>query len=135
MTTRKTILVLGMRKAPEGAPDNVRREGMNQAELRANLTAQLDKAKDKGYELELKQFGEEDIGTTALRWTKEKLSSQHWDGVILGYGIRGTPDLTVFFEGAVNAAREITPKTRMGFNTKPQDLHETAIRMFDALKN
>lgn len=133
--TFKTILVLGMGRAPEGAPENVRSQGTDPHELRANLEAQLDQAKDKGYELDLKQFREEDVGTTALKWTEDRLRSQHWDGVIFGYGIRGTPSLTVFLENAVNAAREITPTTKMGFNTKPQDLYETAIRMFDGPKD
>ena len=130
MPAGKTILVLGLGRAPEGAPDNVRSQGPDPVKLRAVLGAQLEQAKEKGYDLDLKQFEEEDIGTTALKWTEDKLRSKNWDGVIFGYGIRGTPSVTVFLENIVNAAREITPETKMGFNTKPQDLYETAIRMF-----
>lgn len=60
---------------------------------------------------------------------KALLKEKSWDGYLVGFGVRGDPSLTAVFEDLINAGREIRPETRMGFNTNPLDLLETAKRI------
>ena len=129
MTTRKTVLVIGLTNAPSGAPAEIVTEGGAIDELRERLVSQVRQAHDAGYDLEMKQFRPEDLETTAPEWVKERLGSQHWDGLIVGFGVRGIPACTEFFEEVINAARTITPGTKLGFNTKPDDVLEAVKRL------
>jgi hypothetical protein len=55
-------------------------------------------------------------------------------GVVLGFGVRGNPDLTVFFEETVQAVREHAPQARLIFNTRPDDSLQAIQRSFPQVK-
>lgn len=57
---------------------------------------------------------------------------QQWDGVVIGFGIRGNPSLTVLFEKIVNTCVQEFNISRFGFNSKPGDTAEAVIRGFSA---
>lgn len=59
----------------------------------------------------------------------EALKSKKWDGVIIGYGVRGNPALNEFFEGLVNVVREYAPQAKIGFNTSPESTLASAKRI------
>ncbi|MCJ1325031.1 hypothetical protein MMC10_001693 [Thelotrema lepadinum] len=130
MTTPKSILVIGLTVAHAAASDEIRNEGKTAEVLREKIQASLKKCQDAGYEVNPKQFPSNSLSTTALPECKELLGSKKWDGVIIGFGIRGVPECTEFFEKLVNAAREIVPGAPFGFNTRPDDLYECLLRNF-----
>lgn len=70
--------------------------------------------------------------TTLLEALKER--QPHWDGIVLGFGVRGNPEMTVWFEEIVNAVREKSPKTKFLFNTSPDSTLEAAKRNFPLSK-
>lgn len=57
------------------------------------------------------------------------LKSKKWDGVIIGFGVKGNPELNEFFEGLVNAVREYAPQAKIGFNTSPDSTVAAAKRI------
>lgn len=65
-------------------------------------------------------------GVTAWR---DILQSKKWDGVIIGFGVKGNPELNEFFEGLVNAVREWAPQAKIGFNTSPDSTVAAARRI------
>lgn len=85
-----------------------------------------------GYEFKAHFFGPQDLqpatdissdGSSSLVFVSpvvEVLKANKWDVVVIGFGIRGNPKLTVFFEGLVDAVREWAPQARSGFNDGPE---------------
>ena len=130
MTTRKSILVIGLAVAHPSASDQIRDQGKTPELLREKIQASINKCQDAGYEVIAKQFSPKSLSSTALPEAKKLLGSQEWDGFIVGFGIRGVPECTEFFERLVNAAREILPGTPLGFNTRPDDIYECVMRNF-----
>lgn len=62
--------------------------------------------------------------------TKQKLNSQQWDCVNIGYGVRGLIELTPLFEGLINAVLELTPVPKMVFAVKPDGASEAVKRLY-----
>lgn len=58
----------------------------------------------------------------------DALKSRHWDGVIIGFGVRGNPKLTVYFEMLVNMVVEHSPGTKLLFNSSPDSTLDAAKR-------
>ena len=59
-----------------------------------------------------------------------QLREKKYDGVIIGFGVRGTPELTGFFEEAVNAIKEALPTARLLFNSSPPSTLDAVKRNF-----
>ena len=117
----KNILAIGLSSPPPGAD-------ISTEELRSKISAQIDEARDYGFQVDMIMFEPEDF-PTALEQLKEKLKSKP-DGFIVGMGLRAVAKFTEIFEDCVNACREISPGTRMGFNTRSSDMVECMKRNF-----
>ena len=123
----KRILVIGLAGHAPGSikpPPAAQPKGSFRKMLQETVTS----AKEYGLALEMMQV-KASAFPSALNDIKAKLQSQP-HGLLIGNGIRGTAEYTVFFEDLVNACREITPGTRMGFNTSPGDILESCLRNF-----
>ncbi|KAI0087086.1 hypothetical protein BDY19DRAFT_893607 [Irpex rosettiformis] len=59
----------------------------------------------------------------------DAITSRKWDVIIIGFGVRGTPDFTVFFEWLVNEIKEKAPQTKIGFNHSPESTLDAAKRL------
>jgi hypothetical protein len=59
----------------------------------------------------------------------EVISSRQWDAVIIGFGLRGFPQYTVFFEWLVNEIKNKAPGTKIGFNSSPESTLDAAKRL------
>ncbi|KAI0821198.1 hypothetical protein BC629DRAFT_1459142 [Irpex lacteus] len=59
----------------------------------------------------------------------DALTSRKWDAVIIGFGVRGNPEHTVFFEWLVNAVKEKAPQAKIGFNVDPESTLDCAKRL------
>lgn len=119
---RKSILVAGLgRFVPAGqfpSGQNVQR-----------AEEDMKRASERGFDCTEIHLNPKDL-TNTLDMVKETLRSKHWDGFVIGYGVRGMKEYTELFEGAVNASREITPGTKFMFSTAPDGIVEAIERVF-----
>ena len=70
---------------------------------------------------------------TNLKQLRKELQSRAWDGVLLGWCVRGHAEFTVLFEDVVNLVVEEVrekPETRLMFITGPSNLVEGTLRSF-----
>lgn len=77
-------------------------------------------------------FDGEDV-PGALALLKEALAGHPWDGVLVGWCIRGKPEHTVIFEDVMALCTEVTrvrPETKIFFCTGPDNLVEATLRNF-----
>ena len=114
MATQRSVLSMGITAPPE---------------LQAKLEASTKQALEAGYDFEMIQFDVANLSSEQGR-IKEKLLSKRWDGVIVGFGVRGNPELTGIFETLVNTASEILPGIRFGFASSPDDVFPCVVRNF-----
>ncbi len=125
----RRILVLGLAGHAPGAPKMGAAAKLPRGQFRRNLEATKSKAKENGLELEIIQ-AKATAFSAALTDIRSKLATKP-DGFMVGNGIRGTAEYTVFFEDLVNASTEISPQTRLMFNTSPDDILECCLRNFE----
>ena len=122
---RKSILVAGLGRYGPATSSSVNIE---------KAQADLSKAKMNGFDCSLSEVNPDDVSGT-LAMVKETLRSKQWDGFVIGYGVRGLKEYTVLFEEIVNAAREITPGTKLIFSNAPDGVFEAIRRAFpDAIE-
>lgn len=126
--TTKRILVIGLSGHAPGQQRITMGAKQPKGQFRKMLQDTVAEAKTSGLELDVMQV-KASAFSAGLKDIKERLQSKP-DGVVIGNGIRGTVEYTVFFEDVVNACREITPTTRMAFNTSPSDILECCLRNF-----
>lgn len=69
------------------------------------------------------------IGPGQITTLVELLKTQSWDGVVVGFGIRGIPEMTIFFEEIVNTVRTHAPSTKLLFNSTPETIIDAARRV------
>lgn len=126
MTEVKRILVIGLAGHARGTSAT---SMMPSGTFRGKIKQQVAEAKRLGFELDIIQVKPSDFNTK-VRSIKEHLK-QKPHGCMIGNGIRGTGTIeyTKFFEALVNACREITPGTKLLFNTSPLDIAETCKRL------
>ncbi|KAG8847296.1 hypothetical protein FRB96_001630 [Tulasnella sp. 330] len=92
--------------------------------VRMGLDKTAADCKGAGYDyVELLITPEEDFN----RLIKE-LKGRQWDGVLIGFGVRGNPRVTEFFEKVVNAVAEHAPGAKFIFNHSPDSSLEGARR-------
>lgn len=125
--TMKRVLVVGLAGKSPGSSAKPS-EGLPKGGFRKMLQNTIAEAQKHGLELEMIQV-KPSAFQSGLHDLKLRLESKP-DGLLVGNGIRGTADYTVFFEDLVNASREITPSTRLAFNTSPSDILECCFRNF-----
>ncbi|KAK9900849.1 hypothetical protein P389DRAFT_193098 [Cystobasidium minutum MCA 4210] len=50
-----------------------------------------------------------------------RLKEKHWHGLIIGMGVRASPQLTPYLEEIIETTHNVSPKTKILFNTSPKD--------------
>lgn len=63
----------------------------------------------------------------------ERLRARRWDGVIVGAGIVGTPQLAHFMEQIVDVARSAAPQAKIMFIHGVEDVRPALRRWFPAV--
>jgi hypothetical protein len=123
-TTRKSILVLSVSQYLTSVPisEGIRADWGN--EKARNITDLFDNV---GFDLDPK-----DVPST-LKALKHELEGRSWDGIILGWCIRGHVEFTLMFEEIVAMCCEViksAPQTKLLFSTGPNNLVATVSRNF-----
>lgn len=102
-------------------------ESIPDADLRQKIRLDLERVEQDmtsaGYDYK-GFFGHPDTG--GLQPFTDILKSRKWDVVIVGFGVRGNPNHTVFFEWLVNEIRERVPEAKLGFNWEPGNTIDSA---------
>ncbi|KAJ9604363.1 hypothetical protein H2200_011197 [Cladophialophora chaetospira] len=114
MAAQKSILSMGITVPPE---------------LQGKIDAFANRALEAGYDIELLQFDPDNFAPYQKR-IEEKLGSKRWDGVMIGFGVRGNPKLTEIFETLVNSASEAVPGVKFGFAGSLDDVFPCLVRNF-----
>ncbi|KAK3074634.1 hypothetical protein LTR53_002779 [Teratosphaeriaceae sp. CCFEE 6253] len=97
--------------------------------IAAMIQASIQQANDAGFDVDNFAVNPADPGDSIQR-LEDKLRSRHFDGLLIGWGIRGNQEYTPLFEAVVHAAKEVTPRTKMLFGNAPDDLYNTLQRNF-----
>jgi hypothetical protein len=70
-----------------------------------------------------------DLGETAEKTIKAKLSEMKFDGIMIGAGIRILPPNTLLFEKVINLLHKEAPQATFCFNMSPIDTIEAVKRL------
>ena len=91
--------------------------------------AEIQRAHSAGYETTLLELNPNDEAGT-LATVTEMLTERHFDGFLIGFGLRAKKEYTPLFEAVVNASREVSPGTKLLFSTAPDAVWEAIVRAF-----
>ncbi|MBF4515872.1 hypothetical protein IRZ71_05940 [Flavobacterium sp. ANB] len=91
---------------------------LTEQELSTALETQKQKLITAGYNAEWCLV---DLGMTAEKTVKDKLSKKEYDLVLIGAGIRTLPDNFILFENLINIIHQYAPNSQIGFNTNQND--------------
>jgi hypothetical protein len=115
------VLALGLDPA---CVDPQEFSGFSAEQVRAFIESQLDRVRAAGYDV-LSCYV--DLGETAEAVTVRALSSQAFDCVMIGAGLRAAAQL-VLFEKLINLLHAQAPGARICFNSSPGDTLEAVRR-------
>ncbi|KUJ16362.1 uncharacterized protein LY89DRAFT_782629 [Mollisia scopiformis] len=121
---RKLILVVSISRHLHGVPIE---KGIESEWAKEKARDIKDSFENVGFNLDPKDV------PTALRDLKHELEGRPWDGIIIGWCIRGNNDFTILFEKVVGACCEViksAPETKLMFSSGPQNIVETVARNF-----
>jgi len=122
MNAKKRVVILGL--IPE-VVDYSRWPGLTPEKLMAQLTADEGKLNELGYKAQLCLV---DLGETAGATVTQTLSTDSFDCVVIGAGVRTAPELLLFFEKLINLVHQYAPSAKICFNSKPSDTAEAVQR-------
>lgn len=120
-TTSPIVLVIGLKQGP----------GFDAATIQRFAAEQTAKVKEAGIDINGLILDPHAPHEALLEQVHAKLEEQpRWDGVVIGFGIRGDGALTILFERIVNMCVQEFKISRFGFNSTPGDTAEAVIRGF-----
>ena len=102
---------------------------LNYEKLSASLTAQQQGLLDMGFDA---GWCLVDRGETAESVVRAALSAKQYDVVLIGAGVRTSPAHFLLFERLINIVHEHAPKSKICFNTNPDDTKDAVLRWLAA---
>lgn len=121
-----SVLIFGLSFDNSPVPEDVK------AKLRASIDKLNTNMTAAGYNHTTMMSGPEGLEPTpesTIPLIVDTLQKTKWDVVVIGFGIRAKPELTLYFEGLVNAIREYAPQAKLGFSTLPEEAVDAAKRL------
>lgn len=125
---KRKILGIGILKEsssqdPSYDPERVKQE----------VDHELARLREAGFEFTLYFADGKDTGA-ALPAVRELLRGSAWDGVSIGFGLRGAVEYTALFEDIVNAvvAEAQGPVPKLMFTSSTTDIYDAAVRVLGA---
>lgn len=128
MTTPKAkIFAIGIPAAPKDRPDMAHMTGEMVAKQTV-LNRQI--LNDTGYDFRsMGVNGREGFEGGTFDDIKQVLKEWQPDGFCVGYGLRSVSEYTDLFERVVQATKELSPGTKLGFPRAPDDTVDAVRRM------
>jgi len=99
--------------------------GLTPELIRATIDAQIERLRTLGYEAESLLV---DLGEIAEQTVESVLRSRTFDCVVIGAGLRESPERLLLFEKTINLVHMLAPQSRIAFNRTPADTAEAAQR-------
>ena len=118
MTTKKSVLVIGLDPALIDFSKPGYPPGMNATKVMAGLKSCEDELTHLGYSV---QMCFTDFGETAEAVVQSQLKQERFDCILIGAGVRANPANFLLFEKLVNVVHEHAPQAKLCFNTLPSD--------------
>jgi len=103
--------------------------GMNAEKVRAGVEVAMQQFADRGWEADLCYIRPD---ATIRATVEHQLSSNTYDCVVIGAGVRLPPRRLEFFEALINAVHKAAPGAAVAFNTRPDDSAAAAARCLAA---
>lgn len=127
-STGKNILLAGLGKYAATDPSALSIFGTAET-IHQQLAIQMSTLSAQGITCHSMDLNPQDPADSLGR-VEEVLRSQHFDGIVIGFGLRGNKDNTALFEKVVNLGIEVCGSgVRFGFSTSPTAVAETVERV------
>lgn len=123
---KKKILMIGLEPR---VVDLASIPGLTTEKLAASLKSEEQSLRDLGFDA---HWCLTDLGETAGTVVKAALDAKQYDLILIGAGVRTIPAQFALFEKLINIVHEHAPKSKICFNTKPDDSREAVLRWIDA---
>ncbi|KAH7094498.1 hypothetical protein FB567DRAFT_510345 [Paraphoma chrysanthemicola] len=130
-THKKKILMTGL-DVNANIPEYFRTLYGTPAEIKANIDADEKRVTEAGYDVTVYFFDDQDP-QKGLDWFEAKLKEVHFDGIMIGVGLRLIPEQTALYEKVVNVARRLSPDSVFLFNEGPGMNYAAVQRNKDSL--
>lgn len=131
-TAQLRILVTGL-VVHADIPEYFRQLFGTPDQIQAAITEDETKIRDAGFDVTSFQINDADT-EAGLEWIENKLRSQHFDGIMVGSGLRLIPPQTALFESLVDVCRRLSPNAVFMFNSGPGTNWETLQRNLGRLQ-
>ncbi|MES2133880.1 MAG: hypothetical protein V4506_16130 [Bacteroidota bacterium] len=120
MVNKKKVLIIGIdpHLIDFSSAEFAAFPGLTAEKVEAGIKGSLQQLNELGYSAELCWT---DFGDTAMNVLQTHLKKESFDGVVIGAGIRVPGKNFLLFEKMINQIHEHAPKSRICFNTNPQD--------------
>ena len=102
--------------------------GEDRAKIRARLDALQRRMRAAGYEYEILCVAPDG----GMEEFKAELRARGCDGVVLGGGVVGNPEMSYFMEQLVDAVHAVIPKAKIMFHSHAEEVSTTVGRWFPA---
>ncbi len=119
---KKKILMIGLLPS---VVDLSAVPGLTTEKLAASLKSEEKSLQEQGFDA---HWCLTDLGETADAVVLAELTTQHYDLILIGAGIRTFPAHFALFERLINLVHEHAPKSKICFNTKPDDSKAAVLR-------
>lgn len=131
--SRKKILCASFGRFIKHPPGFVSPFGTPQ-EIIKKVDADLKNCHEAGFDVEHYEMNPEELEAT-LRGFEEKIQSQqHWDAILIGFGIRAMPMHTVLFERTMDVCRRVGSEVPWCFSDGPSGNLDAFRRLFPEMQ-
>ncbi len=121
----KTVLIIGMNPNTIDFSSPEMPKGVTKEMVEQGTKATLEKLTAMGYPAESFLI---DTGTTDLSALAKQLKEKHYNGIVVGNGIRSLASNFILFEQIINVVHANAPKAKIIFNTLPNNTDEAVKR-------
>ena len=120
------VLLIGERPGDVDYSDPALPPGVTTEKIQTGIDEAMKEMIQRGWQAEHCLITPDDAG---VRDIEAKLSTQAFDCIVIGGGIRVPPKNLLLFEKVINAVHVGAPGAAIAFNTSPQDTPAAAARL------
>ena len=99
--------------------------GISAEKIMVGVVSARDRLADAGYYVQILLTKNEE---TVEQQVSDALKDRSYDVIVVGVGLRTLPPMATHFERLINALHENAPRTKLAFNSKPDDSDAAALR-------
>ena len=121
----KRVLFVGQKPETVDFSDPAIPQGFNAEKINAGIAIGAAKIKERGWQADLCMIAPDE---TAAPMLEKQLTSEIYDCVVIGGGLRLPPKSLLLFETVINTIHNAAPSAAIAFNTNPEDTAEAAAR-------